>query len=84
MLEKAVREIGSPGSADYLRDLSVMPAPRQTAGMRVAKDKVLRVAKRFGKGRFAQLVSKYTDDAVELPDYIREAVEWLMQNAANG
>jgi putative ATP-dependent endonuclease of OLD family len=84
MLEKAVREIGSPGSADYLRDLSVMPAPRQTAGMRVAKDKVLRVAKRFGKGRFAQLVSKYTDDAVELPDYIREAVEWLMQNAAKG
>jgi len=41
------------------------------------------VAKRFGKARFAQITSKYTDDATELPDYIRDAVNWLRQNAAN-
>ena len=83
MLEKSVREIGSPGSANHLRNLAAQPPVAQLAGMRVAKDKVLRVAKRFGKARFAQITSKYTDDATELPDYIRDAVNWLRQNAAN-
>ena len=41
------------------------------------KDAVLRTAKRFGKGRFAQVAARHVARATELPDYIREAVEWL-------
>jgi putative ATP-dependent endonuclease of the OLD family len=41
------------------------------------KDAVLRTAKRFGKGRFAQVAARHVASATELPDYIREAVKWL-------
>ena len=40
---------------------------------------VLNTAKRFGKARFAQVASKYTQTATALPDYIRAAVTWLME-----
>jgi putative ATP-dependent endonuclease of the OLD family len=41
------------------------------------KGAVLRTAKRFGKGRFAQVAARHASQATELPDYIREAIEWL-------
>jgi putative ATP-dependent endonuclease of OLD family len=40
-------------------------------------DKVLNTAKRFGKARFAQVLSKHINLAEEMPDYIRNAVDWL-------
>jgi len=41
------------------------------------KDLVLQTAKRFGKGRFAQVAARYSELAEEVPKYVREAVEWL-------
>ena len=38
---------------------------------------VLATAKRVGKARFAQVVSKHMDSAEAIPKYIREAIEWL-------
>ncbi len=37
----------------------------------------LTAAKRVGKGRFAQCASKHAHLATEVPDYIRNAIEWL-------
>ena len=42
-------------------------------------DKVLATAKRFGKARFAQIVARHADTATELPLYIRQAVDWLLE-----
>lgn len=41
------------------------------------KDAVLRTAKRFGKGRFAQIAARHAGQATDLPDYIRNAIAWL-------
>jgi len=41
---------------------------------------VLNTAKRFGKARFAQVASKHSEHATDLPDYIRHAVQWLTVN----
>lgn len=40
---------------------------------------VLRTAKRFGKARFAQVTSRYADQCDQLPSYIDEAVNWLLE-----
>jgi putative ATP-dependent endonuclease of OLD family len=40
---------------------------------------VLNTSKRFGKARFAQIASKHVESATELPEYIRDAVNWLME-----
>ena len=44
------------------------------------RDKTLNCAVRCGKSRFAQITSKYADKATTLPTYIREAVEWIMED----
>ena len=44
------------------------------------RDTVLKAAKRCSKGRFAQIASKHVDKASEVPTYIREAVEWLLDD----
>lgn len=41
------------------------------------KDRVLKTAKRFGKARFAQVAARHIGEATAIPDYIRQAVEWL-------
>lgn len=41
------------------------------------RDKVLSTAKRVGKARFAQKVSKHIDNAETIPLYIKKAIEWL-------
>lgn len=41
---------------------------------------VLNSAKAASKGRFAQIASKHVDKATEVPTYIREAVEWLLDD----
>lgn len=40
--------------------------------------KVLRTAKRFGKGRFAQVAARHAGESKELPTYIENAVKWLL------
>ncbi len=44
------------------------------------REQTLASAERCGKSRFAQIASKYTDCAFSLPKYIREAVEWIMED----
>ncbi|AOS83064.1 hypothetical protein BIU88_02225 [Chlorobaculum limnaeum] len=44
------------------------------------REKTLASAERCGKSRFAQIASKYTDRSFSLPKYIREAVEWIMED----
>lgn len=84
MLELAIDEIGAPRTVAFLQNLRELDEEEQSEELlREAQDRVLRTAKRFGKGRFAQVVSKYTDAATEVPDYVRRAVNWLRQDAIN-
>jgi putative ATP-dependent endonuclease of OLD family len=41
------------------------------------RDKVLSTAKRIGKARFAQKVSKHVGLAAKIPRYIKDAIDWL-------
>jgi putative ATP-dependent endonuclease of the OLD family len=85
MLEAGTREIGAPRLADALKTLQ--EEARAVGGhpdLANVKSRILRTAKRFGKARYAQILSKHTGLASALPDYVREAVEWLIQDAPNG
>jgi len=41
------------------------------------REMVLATAKRLGKARFAQVISKHIEFAESVPKYIKEAIEWL-------
>ncbi|MFW8643162.1 hypothetical protein [Rhizobium leguminosarum] len=43
------------------------------------KKSVLNTAKRFGKARFAQLAAENIPEKAAIPDYIRNAVDWLLE-----
>jgi putative ATP-dependent endonuclease of OLD family len=42
--------------------------------------KTLAQAERCGKSRFAQIASKHVGKATAMPRYIKEAVEWIMND----
>ncbi len=84
MLKGAIREIGAPRVAEVLQHLEEEVAAGQQPDLNSAKGSVLRTAKRIGKARFAQVVSKHVAPATSLPDYIRSALDWLMADAPNG
>jgi putative ATP-dependent endonuclease of OLD family len=65
-LETAVMTIAS-GDQDTIR--GTLPEIR---------DLSLAMAKRCGKGRFAQIASKHANEATALPAYIADAVKWLL------
>jgi putative ATP-dependent endonuclease of OLD family len=71
MLEATARALGAPRIAQKLSHAGVLGADDEL------KDAVLRTAKRFGKGRFAQVAARHATQATELPSYIVDAVEWL-------
>jgi putative ATP-dependent endonuclease of the OLD family len=71
MLEATARALGAPRIAQKLSDAGFLGADDEL------KDAVLRTAKRFGKGRFAQVAARHATQATELPSYIVDAVEWL-------
>src|SRR5258708_3281865 len=71
MLEAAARALGAPRIAQKISDAGFLGADEEL------KDAVLRTAKRFGKGRFAQVAARHVAQATELPSYIVDAVEWL-------
>ncbi len=54
-------------------------AEDQAEKMEIAREKVLNSAKRFGKARFAQVSSKYLEYATDVPTYIKDAIEWLIE-----
>jgi len=84
MIEAGTREIGAPRLANALRSLHDQAIAGQAIDLAEAKNRVLRTAKRFGKARYAQLLSKYAGSASTLPEYVRNAVEWLTRDAPNG
>lgn len=84
MLVAATREVGAPRAADALQRLQQQVARGGRPNLNAAKDSVLRTAKRVGKARFAQVVSKHTSLATAVPQYVRDALDWLMRDAANG
>ena len=75
MLAKTAGDLGAPKIKNALELHDVIGGPVDA----VLKDKVLRTAKRFGKARFAQVAARHIADASVLPNYIREAIEWLRE-----
>jgi len=71
MLALVAHDLGAPRIANLLEMAEIVGVDSDL------KDSVLRTARRFGKGRFAQVVARHVNRATELPSYIREAVEWL-------
>lgn len=85
MLEAGTRDIGAPRIANNLSQIMAQIAFGQAPiDLTEAKNQVLRTAKRFGKARYAQVISKHTGLATELPPYVQNAVNWLVGNAPNG
>jgi putative ATP-dependent endonuclease of OLD family len=83
MLEAAAREMGATRAIATLEQVRARIASGRRVDLTQAKDTVLRIAKRFGKARFAQVVSKHVATATALPTYIRSALDWLMRDAPN-
>lgn len=83
MLKAATREIGAPRVGDGLQRLEERIAAGQQPDLNPGKDGVLRTAKRFGKARFAQVISKHVAAATSVPDYVRDALTWLISDAPN-
>lgn len=72
-ITKATKELGAPKiTKDLEKATSIGTVDDEI------KNKVLRTAKRFGKARFAQVLTRHIKDAKEIPPYIRNAVEWLL------
>jgi putative ATP-dependent endonuclease of OLD family len=88
MLSAACDEVGAKIIAAKLRAgamkvSKIADAKSINDVMEPLRCSVLSVAKRVGKARFAQVVSKHVDKAKIVPDYIREAVAWVNIDAAD-
>jgi putative ATP-dependent endonuclease of OLD family len=84
-LANASNEIGAPRLSEMLQGLWVEYVFHgDPPDLNAAKGAVLRAAKRFGKARYAQVVSKHIGGATEIPQYIRDAIEWLLTDAIDG
>ena len=73
MLSKACAELGAPKIKDAIDTAQFLDEVDDEL-----KDKVLRTAKRFGKARFAQVAARHVAEAGAIPNYIFEAVRWLL------
>jgi putative ATP-dependent endonuclease of OLD family len=80
MLSAASKEVGAPTVSSGLANIAAGNLSPEE--LEAAKDLVLRTAKRFGKARFAQIASKHVGLATEVPEYIRGAVRWLLEDEA--
>jgi|GEM_PF-472601 len=78
MFSLAAVELGAPNIGKLLLQYSKKPK-LQDEELKEAKTKVLNTAKRFGKARFAQISSKYIQDAAELPKYIKDGIDWVVK-----
>jgi putative ATP-dependent endonuclease of OLD family len=81
MMEAAAREVGAPVLVNAIQLLQADVAGGEEPDLSDVQDRVLRTARRFGKARFAQIISKHVDVATEVPNYIREALIWLTTDA---
>lgn len=74
MLRAVAEQLGAPRLMQALDAhvlLGLGPMPDEL------KNKVLRTARRFGKGRFAQVAARNVALAREVPAYIANAIHWL-------
>jgi len=84
MLSQAAAECGAPRVSKKLNEkcdlLDAKNLDRQVENQlfEVLQNTVLNTAMRFGKARFAQTAAKYASLAQDIPNYIREAVTWLI------
>jgi putative ATP-dependent endonuclease of OLD family len=74
MLQKAAARIGAPRISKKLAMADLLGLVDD--GL---KKSVLNTAKRFGKARFAQLAAENISETAAIPDYVRDAVEWLLE-----
>jgi putative ATP-dependent endonuclease of OLD family len=78
MLEATARTLGATRIANEIQEANILGG-----NITPIKNKVLRTAMRFGKGRFAQVASRNIDQADFIPEYISNAVNWLLENETN-
>ena len=79
------RELAIPGmlaplraAATELRGRDLLTALRTTNWDEIG-EAALSLAKRHQKGRFGQVLSKHASSATELPEYIADALKWLIE-----
>ena len=81
-LKASTEEFGARRIATHLQaaiDAIASDAQDKAQKIEVGRDKVLNTSKRFGKARYAQVTSKHVGLATEIPNYIRNAIDWLVQ-----
>ena len=83
MLEAGTRDLGALRTANALGALTTLSRKEVLPRLDRARTTVLNAAKRFGKARYAQTVSKHARLAQELPQYLIDAIEWLRDDAIN-
>lgn len=88
MFASAADELGAPHIAQTIRDvydrLNVGVAEVDEGQLIDSlSEQILNTAKRFGKARFAQVASKYIYLAEDIPYYIKEAVQWLVDDGTD-
>ena len=83
MLGAAAREVGAHRVASAIQRTAQEVAAGQDPDLNPIRDRVLRTAKKVGKARFAQVVSKHVASAESVPEYITKALTWLMTDASN-
>jgi putative ATP-dependent endonuclease of OLD family len=83
MLAAGTAALGATRTTRALRTLIAAIQEGDPVNLAQARTDVLNAAKRFGKARFAQTVSNFSDQATELPTYLRDAINWLRTNEAN-
>lgn len=80
MLERAASEVGAAKTvAAIQRFVALGPLAKTAPELELVQERVLRTAKAVGKARFAQTLSKHAPLATQIPRYIADAVDWLMQ-----
>lgn len=78
MFSKAAKELGAPRTSKILLEMSKKDELEEDE-QKNARDKVLNTAIKFGKARFAQVASKYIEEAKALPKYIKDGIEWIIR-----
>jgi len=75
MLGYAARDVGAPTISAMLLDADMW----ETDATEDMRNRVLRTAIRFGKARFAQTAARHVGSASAVPEYIKQAIDWLRE-----
>ena len=73
MLAESARALGAPRIARKIDAADLIGVDDEL------KNSVLRTAKRFGNGRFAQVAARHVTHATEVPGCIVQAIQWLRE-----